>query len=149
MASSDTTFPVRLVTPEGPVFDGEARLLVVTSSAGELGIMARHQPVVADLCMGTVRVENTEGATQVWATAEGFAKAHDSEALVLVEEAIAVEDIDLADVERMVEDHRGRVRDADGGEHDVYSSTVGALERTEAWGEHLRAMQEKYAVASR
>jgi len=49
-------FDVALVTPEGPVFQGEAHMLIVPGAAGEIGVLARHAPLVATLKAGSTRV---------------------------------------------------------------------------------------------
>ena len=43
---------VDVVTPEGPAFEGEAEIVVVPGTAGELGIMAHHAPLVSSLKPG-------------------------------------------------------------------------------------------------
>src|SRR6478672_7663183 len=40
-------FPVSVVTPEGPAFEGEAEMLIVPGAAGEIGVLARHAPLAA------------------------------------------------------------------------------------------------------
>ena len=54
-------FPISVVTPEGPAFEGEAEMLIVPGAAGEIGVLARHAPLVAMLKAGSTRVP--------WATA--------------------------------------------------------------------------------
>ena len=41
-------FDVAVVTPDGPVFSGEAHMLIVPGAAGEIGVLARHA-LAADL----------------------------------------------------------------------------------------------------
>src|SRR5919198_600526 len=50
------TFDLSLVTPEGTAFEGEAQMLIVPGAAGEIGILARHAPLVAMLKAGETRV---------------------------------------------------------------------------------------------
>jgi len=50
------TFDVSLVTPDGPVFEGEVEMLVVPGEAGEIGVLARHAPLVAMLKAGSTRI---------------------------------------------------------------------------------------------
>ena len=50
------TFDVALVTPDGPAFEGEAEMLIVPGAAGEIGVLARHAPLVATLKAGSTRV---------------------------------------------------------------------------------------------
>src|SRR5246127_1975453 len=45
-------FPVSVVTPEGAAFEGDAEMLIVPGQAGEIGVLARHAPLVAMLTAG-------------------------------------------------------------------------------------------------
>ena len=46
------TFDVSLVTPDGPVFEGEVEMLIVPGADGEIGVLARHAPLIAMLKAG-------------------------------------------------------------------------------------------------
>src|SRR5207237_3127539 len=52
----ERTFSVSLVTPEGAAFEGEVEMLVVPGADGEIGVLARHAPLVALLKAGSTRV---------------------------------------------------------------------------------------------
>ena len=54
------SFSLKIVTPYGPVFDGEAEELIVRTTSGDLGILAGHISCVAPLGMGRATVI-TEG----------------------------------------------------------------------------------------
>ena len=47
-----TSFPLKVVTPDGLIFDGQAEELVVRTTTGDLGILAGHINCVAPLGMG-------------------------------------------------------------------------------------------------
>ena len=49
-------FPLRIVTPDGLVFDGTADRLIVRTTSGDMGIMAKHTDCVAPLGMGEATV---------------------------------------------------------------------------------------------
>ena len=53
---AERTFSVSLVTPEGAAFEGEVEMLVVPGADGEIGVLARHAPLVALLKAGSTRV---------------------------------------------------------------------------------------------
>ena len=55
------TIEVSLVTPDGSAFEGEAEMLVVPGAAGEIGVLARHAPLVAMLKAGSTRVHVRRG----------------------------------------------------------------------------------------
>ena len=51
-----TPFPLKIVTPDGLVYDGQAEELIVRTVAGDLGILAGHMNCVAPLGMGCATV---------------------------------------------------------------------------------------------
>ncbi len=135
-------FPVRLVTPEGVTFDGDAQEVIVSGKGGELGILARHAPIVADLQMGSCRIQLPENDSwKVWATAEGFAKAHDSTATILVEEALELSELEVDSYKEKLANAEERLAAAKAAssteEDDVYRRDVVAVERDIAWYQHV------------
>ena len=50
------TFPLKIVTPDGLIYDGQAEELVVRTTSGDLGILAGHINCVAPLGMGRATV---------------------------------------------------------------------------------------------
>ena len=51
-----TPFPLKIVTPDGLIFDGQAEELIVRTTTGDMGILARHINCVAPLGMGRATV---------------------------------------------------------------------------------------------
>ena len=47
-----TSFPLKIVTPDGLIFDGEAEELVVRSTTGDVAVLAKHTNFVTPLGMG-------------------------------------------------------------------------------------------------
>ena len=58
-----STFPLKIVTPDGLCFDGEAEQLSVRTAAGQVGILAKHIDFIAPLGMGQATIY-TEGKTR-------------------------------------------------------------------------------------
>jgi len=56
-----STFPLKIVTPDGLIFDGEAERLIVRSIEGDMAILARHINCVAPLGMGRATVVDAAG----------------------------------------------------------------------------------------
>ena len=94
MADAHPNFDIALVTPDGPVFDGEAQMIVVPGAAGEIGVLARHAPLVATLKAGSTRIHVTETEVVEFATGPGFFKVELDRALALVDDAVNVREID-------------------------------------------------------
>jgi F-type H+-transporting ATPase subunit epsilon len=112
------TFDLSVVTPEGAVFEGEAQMLIVPGAAGEIGVLARHAPLVAMLKSGEIRVRS-RGQWQSFAAGPGYFKVHQDRAIVLVDDAVRAEDIDVAEARREVEEARAVLERADAGEEGI------------------------------
>ncbi len=94
MADGHPNFDIALVTPDGAVFDGEAQMIVVPGVAGEIGVLARHAPLVATLKAGSTRIHVSENEVVEFATGPGFFKVELDRALALVDDAVNVREID-------------------------------------------------------
>src|SRR5258708_14647777 len=93
---ADKTFSVALGTPEGARFEGEAVMLIVPGAAGEIGVLARHAPLIAMLKAGSTRIHLGEGEQRVqeFATGPGFFKVDQDRAIALVDDAVLANEID-------------------------------------------------------
>ena len=115
-------YPVELITPEGVAFAGDAEILVVPGSAGELGILANHAPLVSLLSPGETRITDEQGAVKRYATDDGYVQVRSNRAVVLVGEALDAESIDAGEASRRVEEARSALERAEGGDGDVYAA---------------------------
>ena len=85
---------VRLLTPEGAVYDDVAYMVVAPSVEGEVGILPRHTPFIAFLRPGETRLKLLDDSEIVYATTEGYVSVEEDRVLVLVEQAERAEEID-------------------------------------------------------
>jgi F-type H+-transporting ATPase subunit epsilon len=116
MADTHPKFDVAVVTPEGPVFQGEAELLIVPGAAGEIGVLARHAPLVATLKAGSTRVHLGQNEVLEFATGPGFFKVETDVALALVDDAVNVKEIDDDRARRQLEEARAELEKIETGE---------------------------------
>lgn len=56
-----TTFNLVITAVEGAKFDGEAVSVTVPGSAGEMTLLAGHEPIVTTLKSGTITVRQDKG----------------------------------------------------------------------------------------
>jgi F-type H+-transporting ATPase subunit epsilon len=105
-----------LVTPEGTVFDGEAEMLIVPGAAGEIGVLARHAPLVATLKAGSTRVHLGDNEILEFATGPGFFKVELDRALALVDDAVSVKEIDDERARVQLEAAKAELARVDAGE---------------------------------
>ena len=116
MADSHPKFAVALVTPDGAAFDGDAEMVVVPGAAGEIGVLARHAPLVATLKAGSTRIHVTPDEILEFATGPGFFKVELDRALALVDDAVGVRDIDDARAQAQLDAARAELEKVESGE---------------------------------
>jgi F-type H+-transporting ATPase subunit epsilon len=93
-----TAIPFKLITPMKVVFEGEADLVIAVTTEGEEGILAHHAPFLSALKPGVLRanIAGAETRRLELATSEGFMQALPDRVTVLVDEALAFDDVDVA-----------------------------------------------------
>src|SRR5579859_2065953 len=109
-------FPVSVVTPEGPAFEGEAEMIIVPGAAGEIGVLARHAPLVAMLKAGATRVHVDETDIREFATGPGFFQVLEDRAIALVDDAVGAGEIDDDRARKQLEDARAELEKVERGE---------------------------------
>ena len=110
-------FDVSLVTPEGPAFEGEAEMIVVPGAAGDIGVLARHAPLIATLRAGSTRVYlERDGEMQEYATGPGFFQVQLDRAIALVDDAVLASEVDDARAREQLETAQAELELVDRGE---------------------------------
>ena len=133
------TFDLSVVTPDGPAFEGEAEMVIVPGDAGEIGVLARHAPLVAMLKAGEIRVKAGD-EWQSFAAGPGYFKVQQDRAIALVDDAVRAEDIDIEEARREAEEARAALERAEAGDGEI-----------DRWHmeQRLRHAENKIAVAGR
>ena len=116
MADLHPKFDVALVTPDGAAYDGEAEMIVVPGAAGEIGVLARHAPLVATLKAGSTRIHLGSNETIEFATGPGFFKVELDRALALVDDAVNVKEIDDERARAQLEAARAELEKVESGD---------------------------------
>ena len=109
-------FSVSVVTPEGAAFEGDVEMLIVPGAAGEIGVLARHAPLVAMLKAGSTRVHIGNGEVQEFATGPGFFQVLEDRAIALVDDAVKADAIDDARAQQQLEDAQAELARVEAGE---------------------------------
>jgi F-type H+-transporting ATPase subunit epsilon len=133
------TFDLSVVTPDGSVFEGEAEMVIVPGDAGEIGVLARHAPLVAMLKAGEIRVK-AQNEWQSFAAGPGYFKVQQDRAIALVDDAVRAEEIDVEQAGREAEAARAALERAEAGNEEI-----------DRWQleQRLRHAENKIAVAGR
>jgi F-type H+-transporting ATPase subunit epsilon len=77
-------FPLRILTPEGPILDAEVELITVTAYNGSLGVMAGHAPMISAVVIGPGKVVQ-DGKTQWYVFGEGTLEVRSPDVILLLD----------------------------------------------------------------
>jgi len=120
VAEEGRTLSISLVTPEGAAFEGEAEMVVVPGAAGEIGVLARHAPLVAMLKAGSTRVHVRRGGeVREFATGPGFFKVEQDRALALVDDAVDAAHIDPDRARQQLEEAQAELQQIESGQSEA------------------------------
>ncbi|HKZ73041.1 MAG TPA: F0F1 ATP synthase subunit epsilon [Steroidobacteraceae bacterium] len=90
------TIHVDIVSAEGEIFSGPARMVFAPASQGELGIAPRHAPLLTLLKAGEVRVQTPDGEEQFFFVGGGALEVQPKRVTVLADTALRAKDLDEA-----------------------------------------------------
>jgi len=110
-----TKFPVEILSPEGKVFEGEVEMLSTRTTAGSIGVLANHTPLLAMLDPTELRLYESESEIVRFAQSEGYLQVGGNRALMLVEEAHPPDELDRSELERKLERAEQELSDAEDG----------------------------------
>ena|SRR5436190_10360022 len=115
MADSDNKLQAEVLTPEGQVYKGELVQVSTRTQVGEVGILARHAPMIARLVPGELRLHVSEGEVERYAQGEGWLEVYANRVRVLVGEAISPDRLDSGAERQKLEDAERRLGEAEEG----------------------------------
>lgn len=110
-------FNLKIVTPDGLFFDGQAEQLIVRTTSGDIGIMARHMNYLAPLGMGRAVVV-TDGQRRTAACIGGMVSVMNGEVTLVPTTFEWAEDIDVERAEKSFQ-KASKVLEADASSADV------------------------------
>ena len=111
-------FSLKIVTPDGLLFDGQAQELIVRTTSGDMGFLAGHMNCVAPLGMGRATVV-IDGKKHYAACIGGMVSVIDGAVSLLPTTFEWAQDIDLARAERSYERAQSALRNKASSDADI------------------------------
>lgn len=105
-------FQFELVSPERLLVSEKVESVVIPGAEGDMTVMANHAPVMTTIKPGVVTVNNAARQTERYVVFGGFADILPAGCTLLAESAVAVQDIDRADLARRIQEAREDLSDA-------------------------------------
>jgi F-type H+-transporting ATPase subunit epsilon len=104
-----------VLTPEGELFSGELVQLSTRTAVGEVGILARHAPMLARLVPAELRLHVSETETRRYAQGEGWLEVFANRARVLIAEAIPPDQLDASELRERLDEAERRMKEHEEG----------------------------------
>jgi F-type H+-transporting ATPase subunit epsilon len=89
------TIHVDIVSAEGEIYAGEAEMVFVPASEGELGITPRHAPLLSLIKAGEVRIKNGDTEQSIY-VGGGALEIQPNKVTILADTALRAKDLDEA-----------------------------------------------------
>lgn len=115
--ASEHRLEAEVLTPEGEVFSGELFQVSTRTSVGEVGIRARHAPLVARLVPHELRLWPSENESEVirYAQGEGWLEVFANRARLLIAEVIEPDDLDAGELQQRLSEAEQSLSEAEEG----------------------------------
>ncbi len=89
-----TPFKLQIITPDGVFFDGMTENIIVRTTVGDKGILAKHEPYVAALPIGKFKVK-LDGEYRYGAISSGTIKVSADKTVILAQSCEWADEIDI------------------------------------------------------
>ncbi len=113
-------FNLQIITPEKIFFDGQTERLIVRTTEGEMGVLARHENFVGALPSGVVKIMK-DGAYEIAAISSGVLKVSEEKTVIIAEAIEWAKDIDIEWANRSADEARERIKTADNNKEIAYA----------------------------
>lgn len=88
-------FKLEVVTPDRLFFSGETDMAIMRTTEGDIGILYDHEPLVAPLRVGSLRVKQDDQTFRLAACSAGFVTVNGTDVTMVIDSAEWVDEIDL------------------------------------------------------
>lgn len=99
-----STFSLQIITPEKIFFSGEVQRVIVRTTEGDVGILAKHEKYVAALPSGPIKITMQDGTERLAALSGGVVKVSPTQTAILANAVEWAEDIDIDWAKRSAQD---------------------------------------------
>jgi F-type H+-transporting ATPase subunit epsilon len=123
------TIRCEIVSQDRMVFEGDVDIVVLPGSAGEMGILPHHAPLLTTLKYGLIKVRK-QGDEQVFTVAGGVAEVQPDVVTVLADAAENIEEIDVARAEQARQRAQDVLEKGIPQDTDAYLAIEAALRRS-------------------
>lgn len=116
---SEKTFEAQILTPNGPLFDGEVTSITVPGSEGSFEVLHNHAPLVSTLGIGKVEVVKPDNSEVVYAVSGGFVEVSDNKLTLLAEDATEAKEINVDEIKKQRDEIKKQLEETTHGREEL------------------------------
>jgi F-type H+-transporting ATPase subunit epsilon len=120
---------VEITSQDRSVFSGEADIVVVPGTLGEMGILPHHSPLLSTLKFGLIKVRY-KGEEKVFTVAGGIVEVQPDQVTILADSAENIEEIDIERAESAKQRAEEMLQKVIPQDTDTYLTLQSALRRS-------------------
>jgi len=105
------TLKLEILTPNGPIFDGQAQSVTLPGEEGEFGVLPRHASLTTLLSAGVIDFETEKGTIESIVVNWGVVQVDEEKVVVLVDGAVAIRGDNESDVAKALESAKQLLND--------------------------------------
>ena len=120
----ESTLKLSIVTPNGSIFDGNIKSVIMPGINGEFGVIPNHSSLVTSLDVGVIEITNIDATTSAIAINWGYAKVNENSVDILVDGAVSINANDGSQLNSNIQDAQELVNSVKNT--DVSVSTISA-----------------------
>ena len=106
------TLKLEILTPNGPIFNGEAVSVTLPGEEGEFGVLPHHASLTTLLSAGVVDIETADKKTESIVVNWGVVQVDEEKVVVLVDGAVAIRGESEGDIAKALEEAKTLLHDA-------------------------------------
>ncbi|MBP1568452.1 MAG: ATP synthase F1 subunit epsilon [Oscillospiraceae bacterium] len=114
------SFRLQIITPDRIFYDDEAERLIVRTTDGEMGVLAKHENFAGALPSGPVRIMK-DGKYRVAALSSGVLKVSADKTTIIAEAVEWADEIDIEWANRSAEEARERIQKKESEKEMLYA----------------------------
>ncbi len=107
-----SAFKLEIITPDRVIFSGETENVIVRTTVGDKGILARHEPYCAALSIGKIKVK-VDGNFRIAAVSSGIIKVSPEKTVILAQSCEWADEIDVERANKAKETAEERLKNLD------------------------------------
>lgn len=99
-------FKVSIVTHVKKILEEEIEFLRLRTTEGDLGILANHSPLVAELAMGKLELVYNKDKRDIYFLSGGFLEISNNQATIIADEVVRFDEINLEEEKKYLEKNK-------------------------------------------